>query len=55
MKIVLFSRADAVHADGELRRILASIDRWGFDYAVNEEFFGELQRAAGRQIGRAHV
>ena len=53
MKIVLFSRADAAHADGELRRILAAIDRWGFDYAVNEEFFGELQRAAGRPLDPA--
>lgn len=50
MKIVLFSRADASHAEGELRRILTEIDRWGFDYAVNEEFFEELQRAAGRPL-----
>lgn len=50
MKIVLFSRADAVPAEGELRRILASIDRWGFDWAVNEEFFEPLQRAAGRPL-----
>lgn len=53
MKIVLFSRAETAHDDGELRRILASIDRWGFDYAVNEEFFGALERAAGRPLDPA--
>lgn len=53
MKIVLFSRAETAHDDGVLRRILASIDRWGFGCAVNEEFFGVLERAAGRTLDPA--
>lgn len=38
MKILLFSRKDTLHDPSELRRVVDSIRRHGFDYAVNEEF-----------------
>lgn len=50
MKIVLFSRAATAHVPDELRRILEAIDRWDFDYAVNDEFFDQLQRLGGRTL-----
>ncbi len=45
MKILLFSRSHTTHDPVELRRVVDSILRHGFDYAVNEEFFPLLQGA----------
>ncbi|MFI3317953.1 MAG: NAD(+)/NADH kinase [Rikenellaceae bacterium] len=38
MKIILFSRPSVSHRVEDLHRIFASIDSFGFDYCVNEEF-----------------
>lgn len=46
MKILLFSRASTTHDPSELRRVVLSITRHGFDLAVNEEFFPLLERVA---------
>lgn len=38
MKIILFSRQGVVHTAGDLHQMFDAIARFGFDYAVNEEF-----------------
>lgn len=38
MKITLFSRARVNHQPTDLRRIFSSIESYGFDFCVNEEF-----------------
>lgn len=45
MKILLFSRIRTAHDPVELRRVVDSIRRHGFEFAVNEEFSAPLQRA----------
>ena len=38
MKILLFSRRQVAHTPEELNQLFETIDRFGFDYAVNAEF-----------------
>lgn len=52
MKIILFSRAHNVHVPSELARIVACVERYGFDYAVNAPFFEALQEASGQRLDR---
>ena len=46
MKIILFSRSRLQHAPEALAALRDAIDRFGFDYAVNEEFAPVLARLA---------
>ena len=60
MKIILFSRPLVAHTAGEIRRLFESIHRFGFDFAVNEEFAPLLEEALGEavppeKIYRRHV
>ncbi|MEG2366070.1 MAG: NAD(+)/NADH kinase [Alistipes sp.] len=55
MKIILFSRARAPHSADEVRRIFDAMDRYGFDFAVNEEFAPELTALTGRTIAAQSV
>lgn len=49
MKILLFSRASTSHDPSELRRVLQSIARHGFELAVNSEFLQLLELQLGEQ------
>ena len=60
MKIILFSRPLVAHTAGEIRRLFESIRRFGFDFAVNEEFAPLIEEALGEavppeKIYRQHV
>lgn len=47
MKILLFSRPRSACNVGELRQIFDAIGRFGFDYAVNEEFAPVVRELTG--------
>lgn len=47
MKIILFSRSQLSHTAEELTALHDAIRRYGFDYAVNEEFAPVLEERAG--------
>lgn len=53
MKIILFSRLGAGQAAEQVRSLVASLDRLGFDYAVNEEFAPAVEEATGRPLAAA--
>ena len=50
MKIILFSRQGVVHTAGDLHQMFDAIARFGFDYAVNEEFAPQIERLTGISI-----
>lgn len=52
MKILLFSRASTSHDPSELRRVLQSIARHGFQLAVNSEFLQLLVSQLGEELQR---
>ena len=54
MKIILFSRQGVVHTAGDLHQMFDAIARFGFDYAVNEEFAPQIERLTGISIDAAH-
>lgn len=50
MKIILFSRRQVAHTPEELTQLFATIDRFGFDYTVNDEFARFVHELTGREI-----
>ncbi len=38
MNIILFSRRNSAHVASQIADIFAALDRYGFDYSINEEF-----------------
>ncbi len=50
MKILLFSRRQVAHTPEELNQLFETIDRFGFDYAVNAEFAEFVHELTGRTI-----
>ncbi len=54
MKIILFSRQGIAHEAARIEQIFEAIGRFGFDYAVNEEFAPTVERLCGRTIDAAH-
>lgn len=50
MKIILFSRSQLSHSEEELTALRDAVHRYGFEYAVNEEFAPILEQKAGWQI-----
>lgn len=50
MKIILFSRPQIDHATADIERLFDAIERHGFDYAVNVEFAGIVERQTGRKV-----
>ncbi len=55
MKIVLFSRPQIAHTADDLGHLLPLIERYGFDYAINEEFAEAIERLLGVQIDSAKI
>lgn len=49
-----FSRQGVVHTAGDLHQMFDAIARFGFDYAVNEEFAPQIERLTGISIDAAH-
>ncbi len=50
MKIILFSRPQPLRSAEELSELLAAIERYEFDFAVNEEFAEMIERVLGRSV-----
>jgi len=50
MKILLFSRRHAAHVAREVAQLFEAIDRFGFDYSVNEEFAPAVEELIGRTV-----
>ncbi len=50
MKIALFSRDRVVHKPSEIEQIFAQIERYGFEYCVNEEFAPIITNLIGIEI-----
>lgn len=50
MEIILFSRRGPSHGAVELGQLFEALDRFGFDYALNEEFAAEVRTLTGRDI-----
>ncbi len=50
MKIILFSRDRVEHRSEELKRIFDSIERYGFDYCVNQEFAPIVEQLVGLNV-----
>ena len=50
MKIILFSRPQPLRTAEELQKLIDAIDRYGFDYAVNEEFAQMIEQVLSRSI-----
>ncbi len=55
MKIILFSRPQIGHTAGELGRLFEAVRRFGFDFAINEEFAPVAAQLAGIEIPAAKV
>lgn len=53
MKIILFSRVRVSHSVSDIELILSLIERYDFDYCVNEEFAGIIKSAVGFDIPRS--
>ena len=49
-----FFPAGVVHTAGDLHQMFDAIARFGFDYAVNEEFAPQTERLTGISIDAAH-
>ncbi|MBR4994668.1 MAG: NAD(+)/NADH kinase [Alistipes sp.] len=50
MKILLFSRPKIAPSAEDLKKIFALIERYGFDYAINQEFAEVVERTTNRKI-----
>ncbi len=47
MNIILFSRRNSAHVASQIADIFAALDRYGFDYSINEEFAEAARDTAG--------
>ena len=47
MNIILFSRRNSAHVASQIADIFAALDRYGFDYSINEEFAEASRDTAG--------
>lgn len=55
MKIVLFSRPQIAHTTEDLSRLMQLIDRYGFDFAINQEFAEVVERLLNIKIGAEKI
>ncbi len=55
MKIALFSRSRVEHKPKEIERIFAAIERFGFEYCVNEEFAPIIERLIGKRVASENI
>ena len=50
MKIILFSRPQIAHKAEDVGHLLPLVERYGFDYAINQEFAVEVEKLLGVTI-----
>ena len=55
MKIVLFSRPQIAEAPEEVQRLMQLIERYGFDYAINQEFAEVVESITDFSIDPAKI
>ena len=55
MKIILFSRPQIDHRADDLERLFSLLERYGFDYALNEEFAPVVESLLGWKLGSAKI
>ena len=49
-KILLFSRPQIAHTQGDIERIFSLIEHYGFDFAINQEFASVVEQLTARKI-----
>ncbi len=54
MNIILFSRKELRHRPEQLRTILSSIERFGFEYSINEDFAVIIEQLLEVTIAKEH-
>ena len=55
MKIILFSRPQIDHRADDLERLFSLLERYGFDYALNEEFAPVAESLLGWKLDSAKI
>ncbi len=55
MKIILFSRPQIDHRADDLERLFSLLERYGFDYALNEEFASVVESLLGWKLDLAKI
>lgn len=55
MKIILFSRPQIAHTAEDMGRLLPLVERYGFDYAINQEFAEAIEQLLGITIPRDKI
>ena len=55
MKIILFSRPQIDHRADDLKRLFSLLERYGFDYALNEEFAPVVESLLGWKLDSAKI
>jgi NAD+ kinase len=55
MKIILFSRPQIDHRTDDLERLFSLLERYGFDYALNEEFAPVVESLLGWKLDSAKI
>lgn len=55
MKIILFSRPQIDHRADDLERLFSLLERYGFDYALNEEFVPVVESLLGWKLDSAKI
>ena len=55
MKIILFSRPQIAHTAEDMGRLLPLVKRYGFDYAINQEFAEAIEQLLGITIPRDKI
>lgn len=55
MKIILFSRPQIDHRADDLERLFSLLERYGFDYALNEEFAPVVESLLGWKLDSAKI
>ena len=55
MKIILFSRPQIDHRADDLERLFSLLERYGFDYALNEEFAHVVESLLGWKLDSAKI
>ena len=54
-KILLFSRPQIAHTQGDIERIFSLIEHYGFDFAINQEFASVVEQLTARKIQREKI
>ena len=55
MKIVLFSRPQIAEATTDVQHLMQLLKRYGFDYAINQEFAEEVEQVLGIKVEASKI